>query len=83
MYINIGGDWSVRSQKIVGIFDLDNTTASRITQIFLNEAEKEGKVVTISEEELPKSFILMKDSRIYISPVTPATLLRRFEQAEK
>ena len=80
MYINIGGDWSVRSQKIVGIFDLDNTTSSRITQIFLNEAEKTGKIITISEEELPKSFILMNDSRIYLSPVTSQTLLRRFEQ---
>ena len=80
MYINIGGDWSVRSQKIVGIFDLDNTTSSRITQVFLNEAEKKGKIITISEEELPKSFILMNDFIIYLSPVTSQTLLRRFEQ---
>ena len=80
MYINIGGDLTVRSKNIVGIFDLDNTTASRITRNFLNEAEKKGKLIAISEEELPKSCILMKDSLVYLSPVTPMTLLRRTEQ---
>ena len=80
MYVNIGGDWTVRSKNIVAVFDLDNTTASKITRDFLNEAEKQGNLITISEEELPKSYILMKDSLIYLSPVTPATLLKRMEQ---
>lgn len=77
MYINIGGDMSLRSRDIIGVFDLDNTTYSRITQNFLNKAEKEGKVITISLEELPKSFILTAQRTIYLSPVRPETLIRR------
>ena len=80
MYINLGGDRTVRSQSIIGIFDLDNTTSSKITRSFLNRAEKRGTMITISEEELPKSFILMEDSLIYLSPVTPVTLLKRIER---
>lgn len=80
MYINLGGDRTVRSQNIIGIFDLDNTTSSKITRSFLNRAEKRGTMITISEEELPKSFILMEDSLIYLSPVTPVTLLKRIER---
>ena len=80
MYVNLGGDQTVRSQNIVGIFDLDNTTAAKSTRKFLNDAEKEGKMITISEEELPKSFVLMKDSTIYLSPVTPVTLGKRMEK---
>lgn len=77
MYVNIGGDMSLRSGDIIGVFDLDNTTSSRITQNFLNKAEKEGKVITISPEELPKSFILTAKKIIYLSPVRPETLIRR------
>ncbi len=82
MYINIGGDMSLRSRDIIGVFDLDNTTSSRITQNFLNKAEKEGKVITISLEELPKSFILTAQKNIYLSPVRPETLIRRMNPYE-
>ena len=32
MYLNIGGDFSVRSESVVGVFDLDNTSASHLTR---------------------------------------------------
>ena len=82
MYLNIGGNISLRMREIVGIFDLDNSTYSKITREFLNKAEKEKKTVTIAREELPKSFIITKNQRIYLSPVTSATLLKRAESGE-
>ena len=35
MYLNIGGDFSVRSESVVGVFDLDNTSCSKWTRKFL------------------------------------------------
>ena len=34
MYLNIGGDFSVRGETIVGVFDLDNTSCSKWTRKF-------------------------------------------------
>ena len=45
MYLNIGNDMAVREQTIIGIFDLDNTSTSKRTLEFLNQAEKEGLIV--------------------------------------
>ena len=45
MYLPIGNDMAVRARSIIGIFDLDNTTVSKRTQEFLNQAEKNGEVV--------------------------------------
>ena len=42
MYLNIGGDFSVRGETIVGVFDLDNTSCSKWTRKFLAEAQKAG-----------------------------------------
>ena len=57
MYLNIGGDFSVRGETIVGVFDLDNTSCSKWTRKFLAEAQKAGAVVD-APDELPKSFLV-------------------------
>ena len=49
MYLNIGGDFSVRGETIVGVFDLDNTSCSKWTRKFLAEAQKAGAVTCRSE----------------------------------
>ena len=41
MYINIGADKFILIGDIVGVFDLENTSQSRITRDFLKKAEKE------------------------------------------
>lgn len=43
MYLNIGGDFSVRSESVVGVFDLDNTSCSKWTRKFLAEAQRAGR----------------------------------------
>ena len=82
MYLHLGQSVVVPFRDVVGIFDLDNTTASHRTRSFLTRAEKEGRVVNVSED-LPKSFVLCvgRDGRrtVYISQLSPATLLRRAE----
>ena len=79
MYLHLGQDSIVRQQDIVAIFDLDNASASKHTRDFLARAEREGRVVVVSEE-LPKSMILCKEDgreTVYLSQVSTATLLKR------
>ena len=80
MYLSIGNDMAVRDRSIIGIFDMDNTSTSARTRLFLNRAEKEGEVVPC--DDLPKSFILTAEygfSRVYLTPYATATLEKRLK----
>lgn len=78
MYLHLGNGVVVPDGKILGVFDLDNTTSdSRDTRSFLRRAEQAGRVVSVSDE-LPKSFVVC-DEAVYLSQLAPATLLRRSE----
>jgi len=80
MYLNIGNDMAVREQSIIGIFDLDNTSTSKRTREFLNQAEKEGLIVPC--DDLPKSFILTDEynmQRIFLTALSASTLEKRMK----
>ena len=79
MYIHLGQDVVVEESTVIGIFDMDNTTESKITINFLNNAEKLGRIVNISDD-LPKSFVVCQkkdEITVYLSQLNPATLLKR------
>lgn len=80
MYIHLGQDTVVKSNDVVGIFDLESTTVSKHTRKFLNNAEKKGEVITVSYE-LPKSFAVCRKKgerqRVYISQLASSTLFKR------
>ena len=81
MYLHLGNETIIRTEDIVGIFDLDSTTVSKKSRRYLALAEKRGEAVTVSDE-LPKSFVLCappggKKQRVYISQISSATMLRR------
>ena len=78
MYLSIGNDMAVRSGAVVGIFDLDNTTTSKRTRLYLEKAEKEGRVVPC--DDLPKSYVVTVESgleRIYLTALSAKTLEKR------
>jgi hypothetical protein len=80
MYLNIGNDMAVREQSIIGIFDLDNTSTSKRTREFLNQAEKDGMVVPC--DDLPKSFILTDEynmQRVFLTSLSASTLEKRMK----
>ncbi len=80
MYLNIGGDFAVRTASIIGIFDLDNTSTSKRTREFLTAAEKEGQVVPC--DDLPKAFLLTQEygmNRVYLTSLSAATLEKRLK----
>ena len=79
MFVHLGVDSVVKEDDIIGIFDLDSTTVSKHTRKFLNEAEKQKKVINVSFE-LPKSFVLCgkkKNTLVYISQLSSSTLYKR------
>ncbi len=80
MYIHLGNNVMLPTSEIIGIFDLENTSISKRTRDFLNRAEKEGRIITITYD-LPRTFVIagksLKDSKIYISQISSQTLLKR------
>ncbi len=78
MYRHLGQDYVINTRDVVGIFDLETTTVSKRGQEFLNRTQKEGAVVTLSDD-IPKSYVLttgMVDT-VYLSSLSPAALERR------
>jgi len=86
MFLHLGGDTVVNLSDVIAIFDLDVTSTSKTTREFLTIAEEEGFVINVSEEDLPKSFVLAetnKKSKVFISPISSATLLKRARNPQK
>lgn len=79
-YLHIGMNVMVDPRRVIGIFDLDNTSTSKITRRFLDGAEKEG-VVQSACEDIPRSFVVCDHPYhrqiIYLSQLNSQTLLKR------
>lgn len=83
MYLHLGQSVVVPYSRIIGIFDLDNTSWSYKTREFLDRAEREGRVISVCED-IPRSFVLVGDReglvKVYISQLSSAALLGRAER---
>ena len=79
-YLHIGQNLMLEDKRIIGIFDLDITSQSKITRTFLNQAEEEGIVIS-AIEDIPKSFVVCDHPYhrqiVYISQLNTSTLARR------
>ena len=85
MYFPIGLNLSVRENAVIGVFDLDNTSWSKRTRAFLDEAQAEGEVVEATDT-LPKSFLLTSEygmQRVYLTQYNSAVLQKRLENSGK
>lgn len=81
MYLQIGTESFIKAEDIIGVFDLDNTTVNKATREYLNSAQKNNLVETVSYD-LPKSFIVTEEKgerRVYISSLNTATVYKRLE----
>ncbi len=84
VYLHIGNDIIVDINKIVGIFDMENTTVSRLGRRFLPNAQKNGIIINATED-LPKSYVVTKrggETRVYISSVSTQVLSKRLKTAK-
>lgn len=84
MYIHLGHNIIVSTNDVIGIFDMDNTTVSRASRAFLTNAQAHGNVIDVTDE-LPKSYIVTQngyETKVYISSISPATLLKRAKSSK-
>lgn len=79
MYLHLGNDVVINTEKIIAMFDIDACTVSKKTRDFLAAAQKNGEVINVSYE-LPRSFVVCMDrgkTKVYISQLSTKTLSRR------
>ncbi len=81
MYLHIGNGASIKKESVIGIFDLDTATVSKITKKYINAKEKEGKV-EYTDYDLPRAFIVSSDKRgekVSLSRISSIGLRQRIE----
>ena len=64
MYLHIGNGKNVRKKDIIGIFDLDTSTISKITKNYINKKQKKGELEYL-DSDLPRSFLLVEEKEGY------------------
>lgn len=82
MYIHLGRDYVLNDRDVIGIFDLETTTISPRGREFLNYAQKNGAVVSLSDE-LPQCYVLADGGlvdAVYLSELSSAAMRRRAQK---
>ena len=85
MYLHIGNGASIKTEDIIGIFDLDTATISKITKNYISKKEKEGKV-EYNDFDLPRAFIICADKneeKIRLSRISTTGLRQRIDNEGK
>ena len=78
MYLHLGENTVVRTDSIIGIFDMDTSTISKWTKDYLSNATKNKRVINVSME-LPKSFVVCNENneiKVYVSQISSQTLMK-------
>ncbi len=81
MYLHIGNGKSVQKNKIIGIFDLDTSTISKVGKDFINRMQKLGRV-EYEDYDLPRSFVLVEEDdgyKVRLSRISSGGLKMRFD----
>ena len=79
MYLHLGENTVVRTDNIIGIFDMDTSTISKWTKDYLSNATKNKRVINVSME-LPKSSVVCNENneiKVYVSQISSQTLMKR------
>ena len=79
MFLHLGQNVTVPKSSVVGIFDIETSSISKITREYFKKAQKNKIVINISDE-LPKSYVVCEENGkhlLYISQISSATLLKR------
>ncbi len=84
IFLHVGHGKSVKSRDIVGIFDMDSSTVSKVTRDFLTKAQKNSMVINVTDE-IPKAYILTckkkeRKPKVIISQLAVQTLTERLKR---
>ena len=81
MYLHIGNGVSVKEKDIIGIFDLDTATVSKVTKKFVNLKSKEGNL-EYTDSDLPRSFVFCSEKgkyKVKLSRISSIGLKQRID----
>jgi len=85
MYLHVGNGITIRKKSIIGIFDLDSSTVSRVTKEYIGKNQKEGNIA-YGDYDLPRAFVLHEENegknkryKIKLSRISSSGLLQRIE----
>lgn len=78
MYLHLGGGTAVRTTDILAILDI---ALQETDGLALQELEKTGRVVHLEERPGSARSLVLTIGRIYLSVLSPATLVRRTRKA--
>lgn len=81
MFLHIGEGKILNEREIIGIFDLETTSTSKKTREFLRINEKAGNVEYVGIE-IPKTYIVNSDKKVYITQISSQTLHKRAERVD-
>lgn len=84
MFIHIGDNVSVLSKEIIAILDMEVATTMKDSREFLKMCEEEDFIENIMPEEMPKTIVITEQrgkSRVYLSPISAATIKKRFNMS--
>ena len=81
MYINISNDLIVDFNDIILFFDTENTTLSKEGGKYLVDAEKNKRIVDLSKNSFPRSFMVVMDKEtneetVYLLSMTTQSILK-------
>lgn len=83
MYLHIGNNQMIPEKRVIGVFNLEITSQSRLTAAFLKNAEAESVVIDACGD-LPKSFLVCDHPYhrqiVYLSQLNSRTLQGRAEE---
>ncbi|GEL07552.1 extracellular matrix regulator RemB [Salisediminibacterium halotolerans] len=77
MFIHLGGDLVMKTERIIAILDHQNQGMSKENQDFMKGYQGQKRTVHVTDDP-PKSMVITADE-IYMSPISSQTLKRRAE----
>ena len=85
MYLNIGKNYVISEDHIVGIFDLDVCSQSFFTSEYLSLSEKKGTVLNAADD-IPNSFLITEEDgqqTVYLTQSMSKTMVKKIDQLQK
>ena len=81
MFLHIGNDVYLAEKDIIAIMNLDTSSVSKHTQLYLKNSELNNNVETICDD-IPKTFVITRKNnkdKVYLTNISSATLIKRAE----
>jgi len=84
--LHLGNEKLAAFEDIIGIFDIDATTTTANTREFLNKAQKNDEIISLSDD-IPRAFIVAdnnaddfdvpRETSVYLTNISAQTLYKR------